>query len=72
MTYFTDNEVRKYVRGYGFMSFAKKFGSKYGKFLNKGILASKRIKTVAKKFNESKSGKVLKKEGTKVGKLAGR
>ena len=31
MTYQSDNQVRKYVRGYGFMSFAKKFGSKYGK-----------------------------------------
>ena len=41
----------KYVRAYGFMSFAKKFGSKYGKkYLNKGILSSKRIKTVAKKL----------------------
>ena len=31
MTYHTDCQVRKYVQGYGFMSFAKKFGSKYGK-----------------------------------------
>ena len=46
MTYHTDNRIRKYVRGYGFMSFAKKFGSKYRKkFLNKGIAASKKIKT---------------------------
>ena len=38
MTYYTENKVRKYVRGYGNMSFAKNFGSKYGKkFLNKGI-----------------------------------
>ena len=50
MTYNTDDKIRIYVRGYGFMSFAKKFGSKYGKkFLNKGISASKRIKTVTKK-----------------------
>ena len=73
MTYHTDNKIRKYVQGYGFMSFAKKLGSKYDKkFLNKGISASKRIKTVAKKFNESKYGKTLKKEGLKVGKLAGK
>ena len=73
MTYHTDNKIRKYVQGYGFMSFAKKLGSKYGKkFLNKGISASKRIKTVAKKFNESKYGKTLKKEGLKVGKLVGK
>ena len=31
MTVHTDNKVRKYVQGYGFLSFAKKFGSKYGK-----------------------------------------
>ena len=72
MTYHTDNKVRKYVQGYGFLSFAKTFGSKYGKkFVNKGISASKRLKTAAKKFNESKYGKTLEKEGLKVGKLAG-
>ena len=31
MSYRTDNRIRKYFKGYGFMSFAKKFGSKYGK-----------------------------------------
>ena len=45
MTYHKDNQIRKYVKGYGFMSFAKTFGSKCGKkSLNKGISASKRIK----------------------------
>ena len=64
MTYHTDNRIRKYVQGYGFMSLAKRFGSKYGKkFLNKGISASKRIKTAATKFNQSKYGKALKKGG---------
>ena len=62
MTYYTDIYIQTYY---------KNFGSKYGKkFLNKGISASKRIKTVAKNFNESKFGKMLKEEGTKVGKLA--
>ena len=43
MTYRKDNQIRKYAKGYGFMSFAKKLGSKYGeKFLNKGISASKK------------------------------
>ena len=43
MTYHTENKIRKYVKGYGFMSFAKHFGSKYGKkFVNKGISASKK------------------------------
>ena len=48
MTYRTDNKIIRYVKGYGFMSFAKNLGSKYGKkIMNKGILASK-------KFNQSK------------------
>ena len=56
-----------------FMSFAKNFGTKYGKkFLNKGISASKRIKHSATKLNQSKYGKMLKIEGLKVGTLAGK
>ena len=31
MTYYTDNKIRTYVKGYGFTTFAKNFGSKYGK-----------------------------------------
>ena len=73
MTYSKDNQIRKYVQGYGFMSFAKNFGSKYGKkFLNKGISASKRIKDIASKFNQSKYGKVLRNQGTEFGKIAGK
>ena len=68
MIYSKDNQIRKSVKGYGFMSFAKNFGSTYGKkFLNKGISPSKRIrgtdnfiKNSASKFNQSKYGKVLK------------
>ena len=33
MSYRTDNNIRKYVKGYGFMSFGKNLGSKYGKKL---------------------------------------
>ena len=44
MTYYTDTKIRKYVKGYRFMSSAKNFGSKYG---NKGISASKIIKDSA-------------------------
>ena len=63
MTYHTDNRIRKYVQGYCFLSFAKMFGTKYcQKFVNKGISASKRIKTAAKKFNQSNYGKALKKK----------
>ena len=31
MAYSKDNQIRKYVKGYGFMNFAKNFRSKYGK-----------------------------------------
>ena len=66
MTYQASNQVRKYVRGYRFMSFAKKIGSKYGKkFLNKGISTSKKIKNVVSKLNQSKYGNLLKKEAGK-------
>ena len=46
MRYSTDLKYRKYVKGYGFLSFAKKFGDKYGKKLmntatKKGIDAAK-------------------------------
>ena len=33
MTYRTDNKIRRYVKGYGFMGFAKNLESKYGKKL---------------------------------------
>ena len=73
MTYSKDNQIRKNIKGYRFMSFAKNFGSKYGKkFLNKGISASKRIKDTASKFNQSKYGKMLKNLASEFGKTAGK
>ena len=33
MRYSTEPRFRKYVKGYGFLSFAEKFGNKYGKKL---------------------------------------
>ena len=30
MRYSTESKFRKYVKGYGFLSFARKFGDKYG------------------------------------------
>ena len=42
MTYHKNNKIRKYVQGYGFLSFAKRFGNKYGKkIINKGITTAK-------------------------------
>ena len=72
MIYSKDNQIREYVQGYGFMSCANNFGSKYGKkSLNKGISSSKRIRNTASKFNQSKCGKVLKNQGSEFGKIAG-
>ena len=34
MRYSTAPRFRKYVKGYGFQSFARKFGDKYGKKIN--------------------------------------
>ena len=34
MRYLTEPKFRKYVKGYGFLSFAGKFGDKYGKKIN--------------------------------------
>ena len=66
MTYRTDNKIRKYVKGYGFMSFAKNLKSKYGKkIMNKGISA-------ASKFNQGKYGNMFKKHGSEFGKIAGK
>ena len=62
MTYRAENKIRIFVKGYGFMSFAKNLGSKYGKkIMNKGISASK-------KFSQSKYGKI----GREFGKIAGK
>ena len=80
MTYSKDNRRRKYVKGYGVMSFDKNFGSKYGKkFLSKGISAPKRIKDTgnvikksASKFTQSKYRKVLKNQGSEFGKIVGK
>ena len=33
MRYLTEQKFRKYVKGYGFLSFARKFGDKYGQKL---------------------------------------
>ena len=46
MRYSTEPRFRKYVKGYGFLSFAKNFGNKYGKKLmytatKTGIYAAK-------------------------------
>ena len=46
MRYSTEPRFRKYVKGYGFLSFAEKFGDKYGKKLM--VTATKTGMDVAK------------------------
>ena len=59
MRYSTEPKFRKYVKGYGFLLFARKFGDKYGKILmdtatKTGIDAAKiASKTVVQKTAES-------------------
>ena len=62
MKYQTDNKYGKYVQGYGFLSFARNFGNKYGK----------KLISSAKKFGKSKYGKALKKEGLEFAKTSGK
>ena len=60
MRYSTEPKTRKYVKGYGFLSFAKKVGDKYGKELidtatKTGINAAKTApKRVVQKTAEAK------------------
>ena len=62
MTCRTDNKIRKYVKGYGFMSFAKNIGNKYGK----------KIISATSELNQSNYGKMLKSKGNEFGKIAGK
>ena len=45
MRYSTEPRFRKYIKGYGFLSFAKKFGNKYGKKLMDTIKINSCTKT---------------------------
>ena len=56
MRYSIEPKERKFVKGYGFMSFARNFSDKYSKSLmDKGIDASK-------KFAKTAGKKILKKQ----------
>ena len=78
MRYSTQPKYRKYVEGYGFLSFAKKFGDKYGKKLmdtatKTGIDAAKTIsKRVVQKTAEATGDLIKNKiadDITSIGKL---
>ena len=61
MRYSIEPKERRYVKGYGFLSFARNFGNKYGK-----KLMNTSIKTITN-FN-SKYGKKLANTAIKTGK----
>ena len=73
MRYSTESKFRKYVKGYGFLSFARKLGSKYSKKLidtatKTGIDAAKTAsKKTAKAIGDLTGNKIADKI-TSVGK----
>ena len=58
-------EYRKYIKGYGFLSFAKRFGDKYGKKLID--IASSTGKTFAKTAGKKVVNKTVEVKGDLVG-----
>ena len=53
MRYSLEPNFKRCVKGYGFLSFARKFGDKYGKKFMNTVINS------AKKFSNSKYGKKI-------------
>ena len=72
MRYSTEPRFRKYVKGYGFLSFARKFGNKYGKKImdtaaKTGIDAAKTAsKRVVQKTAEATGDLIGNKIGDKI------
>ena len=65
MLYSIEPRGRRYVKGYGFMSFARNFSGKYSKSLmDKGI-------DVSKKSAKTAGKKILKETATATGNLIG-
>ena len=66
MRYSLEPNYRRYVKGYGFLPFARKFGDKYGK----------KLMNTAIKVGTSKYGKKImdttKKQGSEFAKIAGK
>ena len=64
MRYSLEPKYRKYVQGYGFLSFARKFGDKYGKKLmdtatKTGIDAAKTAPKRVVQKNEEDTGDLI-------------
>ena len=72
MRYSTEPKIRKYVKDYGFLSFAKKFGNKYDKKLmdtatKKGMDAAKTAsKRVVQKTAEATGDLIWNKIANKI------
>ena len=65
MRYSIDPRKRRYVKGYGFMSFARNFSDKYSKSLiDKGI-------DVSKSFAKTAGKRILQKSAEETGHLIG-
>ena len=78
MRYSTEPKSRKYVEGYGFLSFARKFGDKYGKGImntatKTGIdaakTASKKVVQKTAEATEDLIGIKIADKNTSIGKL---
>ena len=65
MRYETDNKYRRYVQGYGFLPFTRKFGNKYGKKRLDTAISTKNV--YGKKIMDA-----AEKEGTNFSKEAGK
>ena len=61
MRYSIEPRERRYVKGYGFMSFARNFNDKYGKSL----------RDASKKFAKTASKEILKETAKATGELIG-
>ena len=59
MRYSLEPTYRRYVKGYGFLSFAKKFGDKYAKNLTDTAKGTNFAKTAGKKKYFKKVQKLL-------------
>ena len=72
MRYSTEPRFRKYVKGYGFLSFARRFCDKYGKKVRDtarktGIYVAKAAsKRVVQKFGKATEGLIGKKIADKI------
>ena len=73
MRYKTESKYRRYIPGYGFLSFAKKFGGKYSKKINEYCNKNRNIccKKIGDRYGKNFMD-TAKKQGTSFAKTAGK